>query len=75
MLRAVGAETWFKRHEMTSCFRPLLLLPLLVLAGCSLFSAPMTRDISPRQRGLASYYGDEFASKHTASGELYDALS
>ena len=46
---------------------------ILSLSGCSLFSSGPAREtlLAPRQHGLASFYGDEFVGKRTASGEIY----
>ncbi len=51
----------------------LLVLPLLLLAGCVGRNAPP--DAVPRgytERGMASWYGKKFHGRRTANGERYD---
>lgn len=45
----------------------------LSLAGCSSLAPSPSREahVSTRQRGMASFYGDEFVGRKTASGEIY----
>lgn len=57
----------------------LLLLAFLVLQGCSLAGGPPPADPSPgdapaawTQTGIASWYGEPFHGRTTASGEMYD---
>ncbi len=57
----------------------LLLIPLLVLAGCVKTARVVpvgetegSTGADPSGEGLASWYGGQFAGKKTASGELFD---
>lgn len=62
--------------------RVVCLAGILGVCGCSLVSRPVYRytGVSPRQtvigglvlRGYASWYGDAFHGRKTASGEAYD---
>ena len=56
----------------------LFLLSLLFLFSCSPHSTEDTEDSSPEdftQVGTASWYGDGFHGKETASGEFFDMYS
>ncbi|MDR0497258.1 MAG: septal ring lytic transglycosylase RlpA family protein [Treponema sp.] len=50
-----------------------LIFFLLIVTGITAFSAAQTANIEPiRQEGIASWYGQEFAGRPTASGEIFD---
>ena len=53
-------------------FSGLALLALLVVAGCGSKKDAISPSIEASERGVASYYADEFQGRRTASGEVYD---
>jgi rare lipoprotein A len=51
----------------------LLVFSGVLLSGCAAISKGRADlDLGMKQRGIASWYGDDFHGKVTASGELYD---
>jgi hypothetical protein len=45
----------------------------MLLSGCAAMSKGQADlDLGMKQRGIASWYGDDFHGRTTASGELYD---
>ena len=68
-----------KRKKKNKVFG-LLVIPLLLAAGCTRY-APSQRDVpsSPfsehRLTGLASWYGEPFHGRKTASGETYNMFA
>ncbi len=52
--------------------RGLLALLILFLAACASVPRPVEPEIGYREKGIASWYGEEFHGKRTASGEVFD---
>jgi len=52
---------------------PTLLLALLLASACVARRAPSTRPhAAPTGTGMASWYGERFHGRRTASGEIFD---
>lgn len=51
----------------------LLAILLILINGCRTF-APQQPTPQTREKGLASWYGEEFAGRATANGEIFDPL-
>jgi rare lipoprotein A len=58
--------------SFTTCLRSSLLVLLIVLAGCGGGGPEFETDPASDQTGLASYYGEKFRGRPTASGEIFD---
>src|SRR6266542_3817326 len=50
----------------------LALLALLVAWGCA--TAPKLQPVPEAMHGVASWYGQEFAGRTTANGEIFDPM-
>ncbi len=69
-----------KKRKRKNKIIGLLLIPLLLASGCTRLSPPET-DIRSgpysehRMTGLASWYGEPFHGRKTASGEIYNMFA
>lgn len=52
--------------------RGLLALLILFLAACATVPRPVEPEVGYREEGIASWYGEEFHGRRTASGEVFD---
>jgi rare lipoprotein A len=50
----------------------LPLIGMMLVSGCTSLEQTPTKESPPTTTGVASYYGDEFRGRVTASGERYD---
>jgi rare lipoprotein A len=60
--------------RVTGCFKRLagLLLSLVLLTACASLPPRGEVEVGDRQKGFASWYGQDFHGRKTASGEIYN---
>jgi len=68
---------WAVRRQILPTFRSCALraaLCALIISGCATTTPPPAAPTVERLHGVASWYGQEFAGRTTANGEIFDPL-
>lgn len=69
-MRRVRSRQWAVRRMRAH----IVVVALLVLSGCVTTRRPPQPQPDQVLRGIASWYGEEFAGRTTANGEIFDPL-
>jgi rare lipoprotein A len=67
-----GDRDWFTSMSRIAVWIGLLWFGSMLVSGCSGLERSETKEGLRTATGVASYYGDEFSGRITASGERYD---